>query len=114
MKIFILLFLLVPTLSWADVGDTYRCEMTSYVSVENSRASNRPLERFVFHRRERDLRFEYGFFTNTVLNVDESYYEMFRASGGYSNAVYSQGNFAFSQAYELGAITVTARCFIAR
>jgi hypothetical protein len=99
--IFLLVFILLPTLSYGKIGDVYYCE-ASFMTVENGKLERFKPQKFKFKKNANDLTFGTGTgyfnkqkFTGKVKDWDSQ--EVFRyVERNAAVLVYNKGDFYFT------------------
>jgi hypothetical protein len=110
--------LLISPFSFADWGDVYYCQMTSYSHTETTgERSSYPLERFTFKLDDTLGAMVYGgngFLANTSdyvhLDVSKPSVERWQAGQRYSMTRFNNGSFQTSLNSPLGITSISANC----
>ena len=117
MKKLLIILLLISPFSFADWGDVYYCQMTSFsgVSLGGETVDYKP-EKFTFKLDEIKNAMVFGkdgYFSNSVKELrEESSFprvEVWRARGKYSNSYFTKGKFIYTT-IGLGITSISADC----
>ena len=117
MKRLLLLVLLALSMpSFADWGNVYYCEMTSYsMTTMKGERTDLALEKFTFKLDEPKQSVVFGkggYFDGTVMEIGEDWYpvqEIWFAEGSYSMSWFEEGEFLYAKVFG-NSISVSANC----
>ncbi len=116
MKKLLITLLLISPFSFADWGDVYYCQMTSFVGIDaEGTVTQYKLEKFTFKLDETTNAMVFGksgMFKDFVMQVEGFYppAEEWRASGIVSKGRFEEGKFLYVDAMSDGATMLSADC----
>ena len=118
MKKLLITLLLISPFSFADWGDVYYCQMTSYslTTLEGERTDYK-LEKFTFKldQTKKALVFgKQGYFSELEIGLKEGWHfpslEKWKAEDSFSRFFFSEGKVLFTAVYSPSLITMSANC----
>ena len=119
MKKLLITLLLISPFSFADWGDVYYCQMTSFVGVTpEGKQENYILEKFQFKLDFTDIAVVFGgsgYFTDTVMELDKERtwpsQESWWANDKYSTHYFGEGKFQYASVVgSIGNKSTSANC----
>ena len=118
MKKLLIILLLISPFSFADCGDIYYCQMTSFSKVTfEGKRTNYTLEKLQFKldKTKNAMVFgKSGIFKNTVMELREGFtfpsQEVWFGDGEFTNVFFQKGKFLYSNTGLLGLSAISADC----